>query len=203
MAGRVRGHSKAGEQVADDALLELVPSAAYVSRAGGKLAGALDPVRHRPGRARLPRPLAPRPAGSPTSCSSGGRPASSRSDVGHGQLHPRLRADPRVVVLRRGRQRAHAHRAAVRPVASDVRRLVHLRPSRPPARACPLPPRLGGARPRQAAVRGAPRRGAQGGHPRPAVQRARRARGSRPPRPGRGAHGRRRRLRGPGRQGEP
>ena len=43
----------------------------------------------------------PRPAASPTACSSTGRPTSTRSTSGHGQLHPTLRGDPGVTVLER------------------------------------------------------------------------------------------------------
>ena len=39
----------------------------------------------------------PRPAGSPTACSRPGAAQVVAVDVGHGQLHPRLRSDPRVV----------------------------------------------------------------------------------------------------------
>jgi 23S rRNA (cytidine1920-2'-O)/16S rRNA (cytidine1409-2'-O)-methyltransferase len=63
MAGRVPGHSKPGEQVADDIPLEVDAPPPYVSRAGHKLANALD--------------------------------------VGYGQLHSKIRDDPRVVVLER------------------------------------------------------------------------------------------------------
>ena len=57
--------------------------------------------RRRAAGARLP---ARRPAASPTACCSAAPPRSCAVDVGHGQLHPTLRADPRVVVLR-----AHQH----------------------------------------------------------------------------------------------
>src|SRR5262245_64615023 len=42
MAGRVPGHAKPGEQVDEDALLEVEAPPPYVSRAGHKLANALD-----------------------------------------------------------------------------------------------------------------------------------------------------------------
>ena len=49
---------------------------------------------------------APRPADSPTCCSSAARRAWSRFDVGHGQLDWGLRNDPRVVVIERANARA-------------------------------------------------------------------------------------------------
>jgi 23S rRNA (cytidine1920-2'-O)/16S rRNA (cytidine1409-2'-O)-methyltransferase len=100
MAGRVPGHSKAGEQVADDAPLEVTAPPPYVSRAGHKLANALDAF-----------------AVDVTGCdaldvgaSTGGftdvllQRGAARVialDVGHGQLHEKLRTDPRVTVLER------------------------------------------------------------------------------------------------------
>jgi 23S rRNA (cytidine1920-2'-O)/16S rRNA (cytidine1409-2'-O)-methyltransferase len=100
MAGRVRGHSKAGEQVAEDALLELIPSAAYVSRAGGKLAVALDRFGVDPaGRDCLD--LGASTGGFTDVLLKRGAARVIALDVGHGQLHERLRADPRVVVLER------------------------------------------------------------------------------------------------------
>jgi 23S rRNA (cytidine1920-2'-O)/16S rRNA (cytidine1409-2'-O)-methyltransferase len=100
MAGLVRGHSKAGEQVDEKAPLEVERPPPYVSRAGHKLANALDA-------------FAVDPAGLDcldVGASTGGftdvllQRGAARVvalDVGHGQLHARLRADPRVVVLER------------------------------------------------------------------------------------------------------
>jgi len=105
MAGRVPGHSKAGEQVDVDAPHELTLPPPYVSRAGAKLAHALDA-------------FAIDVAGLDTldvGASTGGftdvllQRGAARVialDVGHGQLHARLRADPRVTVLERTNVRA-------------------------------------------------------------------------------------------------
>ncbi len=100
MAGLVRGHTKAGEQVDEAVQLEVEAPPPYVSRAGRKLANALDAF------AVDPRGLDCLDVGA----STGGftdvllQRGASRVialDVGHGQLHQRLREDARVVVLER------------------------------------------------------------------------------------------------------
>ena len=80
-------------------------------------------------------------------------------DVGYGQLHPRLRDDPRVTVL----ERVNARHLAELPFltgACHVRRVVHLGDARAAAGDRARRARLGSSRPRQAPVRGRPRRGA-------------------------------------------
>jgi 23S rRNA (cytidine1920-2'-O)/16S rRNA (cytidine1409-2'-O)-methyltransferase len=100
MAGRVPGHRKAGELVDETAPLELSAPPPYVSRGGHKLAHALDA-------------FAVDVAG--LDCLDVGASAGGFTDVllqrgaarvvaldvGHGQLHQRLRADERVTVLER------------------------------------------------------------------------------------------------------
>jgi len=105
LAGLVPGHEKPGEQVDEKAQLELKARLPYVSRGGEKLAHALDAV-------------AVDPCGldsADVGASTGGftdvllqRGAAHviSLDVGYGQLHPRLRADPRVVVLERTNARS-------------------------------------------------------------------------------------------------
>ena len=100
LAGLVPGHEKAGEQVDERAELTVTAPPPYVSRGGEKLAHALDV-------------LGVDPAGLDcldVGASTGGftdvllQRGAARVialDVGHGQLHPRLRADPRVTVLER------------------------------------------------------------------------------------------------------
>jgi 23S rRNA (cytidine1920-2'-O)/16S rRNA (cytidine1409-2'-O)-methyltransferase len=100
MAGLVPGHAKPGEQVDEEAPLAVERPPPYVSRAGVKLANALDA-------------FVVDPAGLDcldVGASTGGftdvllqRDAARviALDVGHGQLHPRLRSDPRVTVLER------------------------------------------------------------------------------------------------------
>ncbi len=105
MAGLVPGYDKPGHQVAEDAELSVKQGPAYVSRGGEKLANALDA-------------LGVDPAGLDAidvGASTGGftdvllQHGAARViavDVGYGQLHPRLRDDPRVVVLERTNARA-------------------------------------------------------------------------------------------------
>jgi len=100
LAGLVRGHDKPGHQVDEDAELEVDRPARFVSRGGEKLANAL---------ARLDVELDGRDAidlgastGGFTDCLlQHGAARVIAVDVGYGQLHPRLRGDPRVVVLER------------------------------------------------------------------------------------------------------
>ena len=98
MAGLVPGHSKAGEQVDEDAELVVERPPPYVSRGGEKLAHALD---------ELGVDVAGRDA-LDVGASTGGftdvllQRGAARVialDVGRGQLHERLRADARVTVL--------------------------------------------------------------------------------------------------------
>lgn len=102
LAGRVRlpggAGAKPGLAVRRDAPVELIEAAPYVSRGGEKLAGALDalPVAVE-GRVCVDVGAS---TGGFTDCllARGARRVYA-VDVGHAQLHPRLHADPRVVVL--------------------------------------------------------------------------------------------------------
>lgn len=93
--------TKAGTPVPDDAALRLrsVPRR-FVSRGGEKLAGALDVFAVAPaGRRCLDIGAS---TGGFSDCLLQGEAARVVAvDVGYGQLHPRLRADPRVQVLER------------------------------------------------------------------------------------------------------
>ncbi len=100
MAGRVAGHSKAGEQVAEDAHLEVSEPPPYVSRAGHKLANALDAF------ALDVTGLDALDVGASTGGFTDvllqrGAARVIALDVGHGQLHSKIRDDPRVTVLER------------------------------------------------------------------------------------------------------
>jgi 23S rRNA (cytidine1920-2'-O)/16S rRNA (cytidine1409-2'-O)-methyltransferase len=100
LAGLVPGHEKPGEQVDEHAPLTVLSSPAFVSRGGQKLAHALDVL----GVEVAGRDCADVGAstGGFTDCllQRGARRVIAL-DVGYGQLHPRLRDDPRVVALER------------------------------------------------------------------------------------------------------
>jgi 23S rRNA (cytidine1920-2'-O)/16S rRNA (cytidine1409-2'-O)-methyltransferase len=105
MAGLVRGHSKPGEQVDDDAPLEVERPPPYVSRAGHKLANALGALDVDPAGLDC-LDLGASTGGFTDVLLQRGARRVIALDVGHGQLHPRLRADPRVTVLERTNARA-------------------------------------------------------------------------------------------------
>jgi 23S rRNA (cytidine1920-2'-O)/16S rRNA (cytidine1409-2'-O)-methyltransferase len=100
LAGLVPGHDKPGEQVSEDAELQVEQPPRFVSRGGEKLQHALDML----GVEVAGRDCADVGAstGGFTDCLlQAGAARVVAIDVGHGQLHPRLRSDPRVVVLER------------------------------------------------------------------------------------------------------
>jgi len=100
MAGLVPGYDKPGQQVAEDVDLAVEARPRFVSRAGEKLAHALDELGVDPaGRDCLDIGAS---TGGFTDCLlQRGASRVVALDVGHGQLHPRLRADGRVTVLER------------------------------------------------------------------------------------------------------
>src|SRR3954469_9969961 len=100
MAGRVPGHSKPGEQVADDAELEVEAPPPYVSRAGHKLANALDAFAVDVTGADALDVGASTGGFTDVLLQRGARRVIAL-DVGYGQLHSKIRDDPRVVVLER------------------------------------------------------------------------------------------------------
>jgi 23S rRNA (cytidine1920-2'-O)/16S rRNA (cytidine1409-2'-O)-methyltransferase len=105
LAGLVPGHSKAGEQVDEQAELAVERPPRFVSRGGEKLAHALDAFGIEPaGRDCLD--VGASTGGFTDVLLQRGAARVIALDVGHGQLHPRLRADPRVVVLERINARA-------------------------------------------------------------------------------------------------
>jgi 23S rRNA (cytidine1920-2'-O)/16S rRNA (cytidine1409-2'-O)-methyltransferase len=100
LAGLVRGYDKPGVQVDETAPLDVERPPRFVSRGGEKLAHALEALGVDPaGRDCLDIGAA---TGGFTDCllQTGARRVIAL-DVGYGQLHPRLRADPRVTVLER------------------------------------------------------------------------------------------------------
>jgi 23S rRNA (cytidine1920-2'-O)/16S rRNA (cytidine1409-2'-O)-methyltransferase len=100
MAGRVPGHSKPGEQVRDDVPLEVEAPPPYVSRAGHKLANALDAFGvDVAGLDCLD--VGASTGGFTDVLLQRGAARVIALDVGHGQLHSKIRDDPRVTVLER------------------------------------------------------------------------------------------------------
>ena len=104
MAGKVwvdgQVVTKAGTRVADDAAIEVAAPPPYVSRAGAKLATALDTFGWQVEGARA-LDLGASTGGFTDCLLQRGAAAVIALDVGYGQLHARLRADPRVTVLER------------------------------------------------------------------------------------------------------
>jgi 23S rRNA (cytidine1920-2'-O)/16S rRNA (cytidine1409-2'-O)-methyltransferase len=100
LAGRVPGHEKPGEQVADDAALEVTPGDPYVSRGGIKLANGLDAFAVDPRGADC-LDVGASTGGFTDVLLQRGAARVIALDVGYGQLHPKVREDPRVVVLER------------------------------------------------------------------------------------------------------
>jgi len=100
LAGRVPGHEKPGEQVDESADLEVTRGEPYVSRGGVKLAHALEAFGvDVAGRDCLD--VGASTGGFTDVLLQRGAARLIALDVGYGQLHPRIREDPRVVVLER------------------------------------------------------------------------------------------------------
>jgi 23S rRNA (cytidine1920-2'-O)/16S rRNA (cytidine1409-2'-O)-methyltransferase len=100
MAGLVRGYEKPGQQVEEGAELEVARGPAYVSRGGEKLANGLDRLGVDPAGLDCLDVGASTGGFTDVLLQRGARRVIAL-DVGYGQLHPRLRADPRVTVLDR------------------------------------------------------------------------------------------------------
>jgi 23S rRNA (cytidine1920-2'-O)/16S rRNA (cytidine1409-2'-O)-methyltransferase len=100
LAGLVPGHDKPGTQIDETAMLTVERTPRFVSRGGDKLANALGRLDVDPaGRDCLDVGAS---TGGFTDCllQAGARRVIAL-DVGYGQLHPRVREDPRVTVLER------------------------------------------------------------------------------------------------------
>ena len=100
LAGRVRGYDKPGTQVDEDAEVEVEAPPPYVSRGGEKLAHALD-VFHVDVTGRDCIDVGASTGGFTDVLLQRGAARLIAVDVGYGQLHEKLRRDPRVVVLER------------------------------------------------------------------------------------------------------
>ncbi len=100
MAGRVPGHSKPGEQVDEGAPLEVEAPPPYVSRAGHKLANALDAFGVDVTDLDC-LDVGASTGGFTDVLVQRGAARVIALDVGYGQLHSKIRDDPRVIVLER------------------------------------------------------------------------------------------------------
>jgi 23S rRNA (cytidine1920-2'-O)/16S rRNA (cytidine1409-2'-O)-methyltransferase len=105
LAGRVTGYEKPGTQVDDTVELDVVQPPPYVSRGGEKLAHALDAFAVDPsGRDCID--VGASTGGFTDVLLQRGAARVIAVDVGYGQLHERLRSEPRVTVLERTNARA-------------------------------------------------------------------------------------------------
>jgi 23S rRNA (cytidine1920-2'-O)/16S rRNA (cytidine1409-2'-O)-methyltransferase len=100
LAGLVPGHDKPGDQVDEDAELTVKRPPPYVSRGGEKLAHGLDELGVEPDGLDCVD-VGASTGGFTDVLLQRGATRVIALDVGYGQLHPRLRADPRVTVLER------------------------------------------------------------------------------------------------------
>jgi len=100
LAGKVPGHAKAGEQVDESAEIQVEPGPRFVSRGGEKLANAFATFDiDVEGEDCLDVGAS---TGGFTDCLlQGGAARVCALDVGYGQLHSKLRDNPRVIVLER------------------------------------------------------------------------------------------------------
>jgi 23S rRNA (cytidine1920-2'-O)/16S rRNA (cytidine1409-2'-O)-methyltransferase len=140
LAGLVPGHTKAGEQLDADTELEVERGARFVSRGGEKLAQALAELEIDVTREDCLDVGAS--TGGFTDCLlQAGAARVCALDVGYGQLHPRLRDDPRVTVLERTNVRElRCEELPFAPgfVTCDVS-FIGLAKALPPALACAAP----------------------------------------------------------------
>lgn len=100
LAGLVHGFDKPGTQVDDAAPLQVDRPARFVSRGGEKLAHALDALGIDV-RGSDCLDVGASTGGFTDALLQRGAARVIALDVGYGQLHPRLRVDPRVTVLER------------------------------------------------------------------------------------------------------
>jgi len=105
LAGLVHGRSKPGEQVDEDAELTVDAPPRFVSRGGEKLANALDALCLDVAGANA-LDVGASTGGFSDCLLQRGATRVIALDVGYGQLHPKLRNDPRVTVLERTNARA-------------------------------------------------------------------------------------------------
>ena len=140
LAGKVPGHLKAGEQVEESTEIEVEPGPRFVSRGGEKLAHALEVFSVSvEGENCLDVGAS---TGGFTDCLlQAGAARVCALDVGYGQLHPKLRSDPRVTVLERlNVRKLDCDTLPFKPglVTCDVS-FISLTKALPPALACAAP----------------------------------------------------------------
>ena len=160
LAGRVPGYAKAGQQVDDGAELTVTAPPRFVSRGGEKLEHALEAFGLEvAGRDCLD--VGASTGGFTDVLLQRGAARVIALDVGYGQLHPRIRDDPRVTVLERVNVRElRALPFAPQLVVCDVS-FVSVRKALPPALAFAAPGWEAGVlvKPQFEAARGEARRG--------------------------------------------
>jgi len=100
LAGQVPGYEKAGQQVDETAELSVTPMRRFVSRGGEKLAHGLDAFGVNPSGSDC-LDIGASTGGFSDVLLQRGAARVIALDVGYGQLHPRIRDDPRVTVLER------------------------------------------------------------------------------------------------------
>jgi 23S rRNA (cytidine1920-2'-O)/16S rRNA (cytidine1409-2'-O)-methyltransferase len=138
LAGLVPGHSKAGEQVDEDEQLAVERGPRFVSRGGEKLAHALDAFGVDPAGLDC-LDVGASTGGFTDVLLQRGAARVIALDVGYGQLHPRLRDDPRVTVLERVNARELTELPfAPQLVTCDVS-FISVRKALPPALALAAP----------------------------------------------------------------
>ena len=120
LAGKVwsgeRRIEKSGERLAPDAPLDVrVPDHPYVSRGGVKLAGALDAFGLEP-RDAMVADFGASTGGFTDCLLQRGAARVYAIDVGYGQLHDKLRRDPRVVSMERTNARHLTRESLPEPV---------------------------------------------------------------------------------------
>jgi 23S rRNA (cytidine1920-2'-O)/16S rRNA (cytidine1409-2'-O)-methyltransferase len=140
LAGRVPGFTKAGTAVEADAELEISEPPRFVSRGGEKLANALEALQiDVSGEDCLD--VGASTGGFTDALLQAGARRVIALDVGYGQLHPKLRDDPRVTVLERTNvRRLDCDELLYRPsfVTCDVS-FIGLAKALPPALRCAAP----------------------------------------------------------------
>jgi len=115
IAGLVPGYDKPGHQVAEDVELQVERPPRFVSRGGEKLANALEELEvELDGRDAID--VGASTGGFTDYLLQHGVARVIAVDVGYGQLHPKLRDDPRVTVL----ERTNARELAELPFRPDL-----------------------------------------------------------------------------------